>query len=140
MLNEELLDEKDKKIAQLEILIRRYKAYDKKRMEYVRDLEKRYNELRSQFDEEGNIYTARRLTELQKGFDTVNKKLALASYPEYIDEYNEDMLNGAYKFVTMKKQIRQLQEKVKGQAKEISELVYKLVQSNQNKNNETIQQ
>ena len=138
MLNEELLDEKDKKIAQLEILIRRYKAYDKKRMEYVRDLEKRYNELRSQFDEEGNIDTARRLTELQKGFDTVNKKLALASYPEYIDEYNEDMLNGAYKFVTMKKQIRQLQEKVKGQAKEISELVYKLVQSNQNKNNETI--
>ena len=138
MLNEELLDEKDKKIAQLEILIRRYKAYDKKRMEYVRDLEKRYNELLDQFDEEGNVDTARRLTELQKGFDTVNKKLALVSYPEYIDEYNEDMLNSAYKFVTMKKQIRQLQEKVKGQAKEISELVYKLVQSNQNKNNETI--
>lgn len=138
MLNEELLDEKDKKIAQLEILIRRYRAYDKKRMDYVRDLEKRYNELLDQFDEEGNIDTARRLKELQKGFDTVNKKLALASYPEYIDEYNEDMLNGAYEFVTMKKQIRQLQEKVKGQAKEISELVYKLVQSNQNKNNETI--
>lgn len=131
MLNEELLDEKDKKIAQLEILIKRFKAYDKKRMEYVRGLESRYNELKSQFDEEGNLDTARRLKELQKGFDTVNKKLAIATYPEYIDEYNEDMLNNAYKFVNMKKQIRQLQEKVKSQSKEISSLVYKLVQSNE---------
>lgn len=131
MLNEELLDEKDKKIAQLEILIKRFKAYDKKRMEYVRGLESRYNELKLQFDEEGNLDTARRLKELQKGFDTVNKKLAIATYPEYIDEYNEDMLNDAYKFVTMKKQIRQLQEKVKSQSKEISNLVYKLVQSNE---------
>lgn len=74
-------------------------------MEYVRNLEDEYNELKQHFDESENMTAISKLKELQKGFDTLNKKLMLSKYPEYIDEYHEDELNAAYKFVNMKKTI-----------------------------------
>lgn len=126
MLNEELLDEKDKKIAKLEILIRRYKEYDRKRMVYVRNLEKKYNDLLQQFEEMCDDPSSKRLMELQKGFDTLNKKLMISKYPEYIDEYNEDELNAAYKFVNMKKQVSEQQEKIKKLNRTVSSLIYEL--------------
>ena len=128
MLNEELLDEKDKKIAKLEILIKRFKEYDRKRMVYVRNLEQKYNDLLRQFDESGNVVTAKRLNELQKGFDTVNKKLMLAKYPEYINEYNEDEVNAAYKFVNMKKLVKEQQDHISKLNKTINDLIYRLNQ------------
>lgn len=126
MLNEELLDEKDKKIAKLEILIKRFKEYDGKRMVYVRNLERKYNDLLRQFDESGNVVTAKRLNELQKGFDTVNKKLMLAKYPEYLNEYNEDELNAAYKFVNMKKLVKEQQDRIIKLNETVSKLIYEL--------------
>ena len=74
-------------------------------MEYVRNLEDEYNELKQHFDERENMTAISKLKELQKGFDTLNKKFMLSKYPEYIDEYHEDELNAAYKFVNMKKTI-----------------------------------
>ena len=128
MLNEELLDEKDKKIAKLEILIKRFKEYDRNRMVYVRDLERKYNDLLRQFDENGNVATAKKLNELQKGFDTISKKLMLSKYPEYINEYNEDELNAAYKFVNMKKLVKEQQDRIIKLNKTINDLIYKLNQ------------
>jgi hypothetical protein len=131
MLNEELLDEKDKKIAQLEILIKRYKQYDKKRMEYVRNLEEKYNSLKSQFDENGNIVTQQKLFELQKGFSTLHKKLMVCRYPEYLDEYTEGELNAAYTFVNLKKQIKYLQDKIVKYRDTINTLICKFYQNSE---------
>lgn len=95
-------------------------------MEYVRNLEDEYNELKQHFDERENMTAISKLKELQKGFDTLNKKFMLSKYPEYIDEYHEDELNAAYKFVNMKKQLKEQQNRIKEQNKTIGELIYKL--------------
>lgn len=95
-------------------------------MEYVRNLEDEYNELKQHFDERENMTAISKLKELQKGFDTLNKKFMLSKYSEYIDEYHEDELNAAYKFVNMKKQLKEQQNRTKEQNKTISELIYKL--------------
>lgn len=44
MLNKDLIGtEKDQEIARLNLIIEKYKEYDAKRMEYVRDLEAKYS-------------------------------------------------------------------------------------------------
>ena len=95
-------------------------------MEYVRNLEDECNELKQHVDESENMTAISKLKELQKGFDTLNKKLMLSKYPEYIDEYHEDELNAACKFVNMKKQLEEQQNRIKELYKTIGELIYKL--------------
>jgi hypothetical protein len=50
----------------------------------------------------------------------------ISKYPEYIDEYNEDELNAAYKFVNMKKQLSEQQEKIKKLNRTVNSLIYEL--------------
>lgn len=117
------LDERDKEIARLNILVERFKEYDKKRNAYVRNLEANYKELCENSDIKKST---ERISELERGMRTLSNKLLAAQIPEYIDNLSPEELKDTARFVQMKRQIRELTRENKRLKSTIGELAARL--------------
>lgn len=137
MLNTELLDEKDKRILQLENMIKSFKKYDEEQKAYRHSLEKENQDLRYRVDDlEAEMseiskdpslqalqdrYTKlveqqKRLTEdAKRQVSAYSRKIQLASHPELLQEIIDDLTTDQLKLgasvVELQKQNREVRER-----------------------------
>lgn len=137
MLNTELLDEKDKRILQLENMIKSFKKYDEEQKAYRHSLEKENQDLRYRVDDvEAELseisidpslqalqerYTKlieqqKRLTEeAKRQVSAYSRKIQLASNPELLQEIIDclttDQLKLCASVVELKKQNKAVRER-----------------------------
>lgn len=128
MLNEILMgDEKDKEIARLNMIINKFKEYDKERKEYYSKKMKRLGQLESYVDE---IDSGTHITKLKETIKRQQKELSrlnniISVYKSNGLIVNDDVDKDAV-IINLRNQIKTLIKQNNNYKKTVAELIYKL--------------
>lgn len=146
MLNEDLLDEKDKQIINLTLAVRAYKKYDKERKKYITQLEKRIVELEKmldlktkEYDKLLNLDTDKsrwlaiankkdeKIKRQKEVITILTKKLELLGKPEILNSLSDEKISNLADVHIMKKSYDRLHYKINLLRKFYSDLLAKTV-------------
>lgn len=128
MLNEILIgDEKDKEIARLNMIINKFKEYDKERKEYYSKKMKRLGQLESYVDE---IDSDTHITKLKETIKRQQKELSRLNNIIFVYKSNglvvSDDVDKDATIINLKNQIKTLIKQNNNYKKTVAELIYKL--------------
>lgn len=128
MLNELLIgDEKDKEIARLNMIINKFKEYDKERKEYYSKKMKRLGQLESYVDE---IDSDTHITKLKETIKRQQKELSRLNNIISVYKSNglvvSDDVDKDATIINLKNQIKTLMKQNNNYKKTVAELIYKL--------------
>lgn len=128
MLNELLIgDEKDKEIARLNMIINKFKEYDKERKEYYSKKMKRLGQLESYVDE---IDSGTYITKLKETIKRQQKELSRLNNIIFVYKSNglvvSDDVDKDATIINLKNQIKTLIKQNNNYKKTVAELIYKL--------------
>lgn len=128
MLNEILIgDEKDKEIARLNMIINKFKEYDKERKEYYSKKMRRLGQLESYVDE---IDSDTHITKLKETIKRQQKELSRLNNIIFVYKSNglviSDDVDKDATIINLRNQIKTLIKQNNNYKKTVAELIYKL--------------
>jgi DNA-binding protein H-NS len=127
MLNEALIDSKDREIIKLKIIIDKFKKYDKERKEYYSNSLRRLGELESMFSEIGDDIDKSTLTnKILNQREALAKLNSIVKRSRLLEKYDESEIMNFGSIGELKERINKLESLVKSLRKSNKDLINKL--------------
>lgn len=146
MMNEDLMDEKEKKIINLSLAIRSFKKYDAERKVYIAQLENRIAKLEDQLEKKTKKYEnlqnidteqsqlqaiiekqKKQIKEKNELITHYLNKMALMNSPEILETLSKEDIKNIASIIAMKKENKRLQHRIKLLRMSYSDLLSKTV-------------